>query len=131
MIRNLLLSFLLLFTHFSYGQTQTEPILNAYELIYVNNKEYGKQLFMSNVNLYYSDEGKFFQLDGYNSNGEKKEIIFKYSYTENGKDYFNFFNSDYEFLNDEEKGIFIFKSLPKPVKNSNDTMYREFHIEAI
>lgn len=131
MIRNLLLSFLLLFTHFSYGQTQTEPILNAFELIYVNNKEYGKQLFMSNVNLYYSDEGKFFQLDGYNSNGEKKEIIFKYSYTENGKDYFNFFNSDYEFLNDEEKGIFIFKSLPKPVKNSNDTMYREFHIEAI
>lgn len=131
MIRNLLLSFLLFFTLFSYGQTQTEPILNAYELIYVNNKEYGKQLFMSNVNLYYSDEGNFFQLDGYNSNGEKKEIIFKYSYTENGKDYFNFFNSDYEFLNDEEKGIFIFKSLPKPVKNSNDTMYREFHIKAI
>ncbi|UVD78926.1 hypothetical protein NWE55_12450 [Myroides albus] len=113
---------------FSQEKTESDTLI-AYEIIYVNKEEFDKQIFLTNVELFYVEEGKTFYLEGFNHTGEKTIIALKYAQTNKGIDYFEFFNNEYEFINDEEQAIFYFKSKSKQVKDTSDSMYRVIQIQ--
>lgn len=116
----------------SFGQTNDEQDVEstAYEIIYVNKNKLDKKVFLLKAELYYYEEENAFLLEGIAENNKPGKCLFQYSHTENGKDYYEFYDNDYEYINDVENGILLFRSTPKKIKDSENTMYREIRLEA-
>lgn len=127
--------YIILFTFIStitFGQSSDEQDVEstAFEVIYINKTKLDKKVFLQKAELYYYDEEKAFLLEGITENNTAGKCLFQYSHTENGRDYYEFYDNDYEYIDDIETGILIFTSIPKKIKDSENTMYREIRIEA-
>ncbi len=132
MPRILYIALFALISTITFGQTNDEQDIEstAYEVIYVNKTKLDKKVFLQKTELYYYEEEKAFLLEGIADNNKPGKCLFQYSHTENGKDYYEFYDNDYEYIDDTETGILIFRSIPKKIKDSENTMYREIRIEA-
>lgn len=121
-----------LFTSLSFGQTTEEDdvVSTAYEIIYVNQVKLDKKVFLQHANLYYYEEENAFLLEGLTDKQTIGKCLFEYSHTENGRDYYEFYDNDYEYIDDVENGVLLFRSIPKKIKDSENTMYREIRLEA-